>query len=138
MCSRRRLSRGVSLDQSHRSRMALLALKGSVCIGPGPFAAAGGAPSATRNGGARRRPHLRPCLGELGQFVETWAAELASLEADGTCRRPQTWTRLAVNVAVVGSNPGALKNPLAEKTTPTPSPTFRSEKPSRKRRWPPR
>jgi hypothetical protein len=31
---------------------------------------------------------------------------------------------LAVKVAVVGSNPGALKKPLAEKITPTPSPAF--------------
>ena len=51
---------------------------------------------------------------------------------EGVCRGPQTWTRLAVKVAFVGSKPGALKKPSAAKTTPTPSPGFRSENPIRR------
>ena len=54
------------------------------------------------------------------------AAAPASLEGGGTCRFCHSCTLLAVNVAVSGLKPGALKNPLAPKTTPTPSPTFRS------------
>ena len=37
-----------------------------------------------------------------------------------------------MKVALVGSNPGALKNPSAANTTPTPSPGFRSERPIRR------
>jgi len=55
-------------------------------------------------------------------IAETAADAPASVEGGGTCRCAQACARLAVKVALVGLNPGALKNPLAANTTPTPSP----------------